>query len=72
MIEILNLKLLLMVLMDKKFLEHFTKMNCKNQIQKNLGLKNITYKKRQSDKLNVKWKGNNNLFNSWIDKKDIV
>ena len=53
-----------MVLMDKKFLEHFTKMNCKSQIQKNLGLKNITYKKRQSDKLNVKWKGNNNLFNS--------
>ena len=53
-----------MVLMDKKFLEHFTKMNCKNQIKKNLGLKNITYKKRQSVKLNVKWKGNNNLFNS--------
>ena len=39
-------RMLLMVLTEKKFLEHFTKMNCKNQIKKNLGLKNITYKKR--------------------------
>ena len=23
-------------------------------------------------KLSVKWKGFNNLFNSWIDKKDIL
>ena len=38
--------MLLTVLTEKKFLEHFTKMNCKNQIKKNLGLKNITYKKR--------------------------
>ena len=28
--------------------------------------------KRKSDKLNVKWKGYNNCFNSQIDKKDIV
>ena len=28
--------------------------------------------KRKGDKLYVKWKGYNNLFNSWIDKKDIV
>ena len=28
--------------------------------------------KRKSDKLYVKWKGYNNSFNSWIDKKDIV
>ena len=28
--------------------------------------------KRMGDKLYVKWKGYNNLFNSWIDKKDIV
>ena len=25
--------------------------------------------KRKDDKLFVKWKGYNNLFNSWIDKK---
>ena len=28
--------------------------------------------KRNGDKLNVKWKGYNNSFNSWIDKKDIL
>ena len=27
---------------------------------------------RKGDKLHVKWKGYNNSFNSWIDKKDIV
>ena len=28
--------------------------------------------KKKDDKLYVKWKGYNNSFNSWIDKKDIV
>ena len=28
--------------------------------------------KRKGDKLYVKWKGYNNSFNSWTDKKDIV
>ena len=28
--------------------------------------------KRKGDKLCVKWKGYNNLLNSWIDKKDIL
>ena len=27
--------------------------------------------KRKCDKLHVKWKGNSNCFNSWIDKKDL-
>ena len=27
---------------------------------------------KKGDKLYVKWKGYNNSFNSWIDKKDIV
>ena len=27
---------------------------------------------RKGDKLYVKWKGYDNSFNSWIDKKDIV
>ena len=27
--------------------------------------------KRKGDQLYVKWKGYNNSFNSWIDKKDI-
>ena len=28
--------------------------------------------KREGVKLYVKWKGYDNLFNSWIDKKDVV
>ena len=28
--------------------------------------------KKKSDKLYVKWKGYDNSFNSWIDKKDIL
>ena len=28
--------------------------------------------KRKGDKLYVKWKGYNNSFNSWINKKEIV
>ena len=28
--------------------------------------------KRKGVKLYVKWKGRNNSFNRWIDKKDIV
>ena len=28
--------------------------------------------KRKGDKLYVKWKASDNLFNSWIDKKDLM
>ena len=28
--------------------------------------------KRKGDKLYIKWKGHDDLFNSWIDKKDVV
>ena len=28
--------------------------------------------RRKGDKLYVKWKGYDNSFNSWIDKKDII
>ena len=28
--------------------------------------------KRKGDKLYLKWKGQNNSFNSWINKKDLV
>ena len=28
--------------------------------------------KRRGDKLYVKWKGYDNRFNSWIDKKDLI
>ena len=28
--------------------------------------------KKRGDKLNVKWKGYDNSFNSWIDKRDLI
>ena len=28
--------------------------------------------KRKNDKLYIKWKGYNNLFNKWIDKKNLI
>ena len=57
-----------MILIGKKLLERFTKTNCKKQIKKNF--KKMT--KRKGDKLYARWKGYNNSFNNWIDKKDIV
>ena len=59
--------MLLMILMVKKLLEHFMKKNCRKQIKRNLGLK----KKREGNKLYVKWKGYDNLYNIWIDNKEI-
>ena len=37
--------------------------------QKEFRIKKVT--KRKDDKLYVKWKGYDNSFNSWIDKKDV-
>ena len=38
--------------------------------QKKFGIEKVL--KRKGGKLYVKWKGYDNRFNSWIDKKDIV
>ena len=38
--------------------------------QKEFRIKKVL--KRKGDKLYVKWKGYDNCFNSWIDKKDLV
>ena len=50
------------------------KKNCKRLIKKNLEYKKYLKEKVIScgDKLYVKWKGYDNYFNSWINKKDIV
>ena len=45
--------MLLMISMEKKLLENFTKTKCKKQIKKNRVEKVI---KRKGDKLYVKWK----------------
>ena len=51
----------------KKLLEVFMKRNCKKLVKKNIRIEKIT--KRKGDKFYVKWKGYDNSFNSWIDKK---
>ena len=58
----------LIILMVKKLLEHFMKKNRNKLIKKNSELKKYLRKKV----IYVKWKGYNNSFNSWIDKKDLV
>ena len=52
-----------MILMEKK--KKLQKAN-----QKESGIEKVI--KRKGDNLYVKWKGYDNSFNSWIDKKDIV
>ena len=50
-----------------EILERFTKKNCKKQIKKSLELK-----KKSTEKVITyigKWKGYDNSFNSWINKK---
>ena len=47
------------------------KKNCKRLIKKKkIRIEKVI--KRKGDKLYVKWKGYDNSFNSWIDKKDLV
>ena len=46
------------------------KKDYKRLIKKNLKQKKVI--ERKGDKLHVKWKGYDNLFNSWINKKDLV
>ena len=43
------------------------KKNYRRQIKKNSEVI-----RRKGNKLYVKWKGYDNSFNSWIDKKDII
>ena len=47
----------------------------KKELQKKKKKRKLRTKKaikRKGDKLYLKWKGYNNLFNSWIDKNNIV
>ena len=54
---------------DEEIIGTFMKKNYKRLIKKNLGQKKYL---KKGDKLYVKWKGSNNSFNSWIDKKDLI
>ena len=60
--------MLLMILMEKKLLEPFTKKELQKTNQKEFRVQKAI--KRKDYKLYVKWKGYNNSFNNWIKKKD--
>ena len=48
----------------------FYKKELQERNQKEFGAEKVI--KRKCDKLYVKWKGYDNSFNNWINKKDIV
>ena len=58
--------ILLVIIKAKKYLKRFTKNKFKKQIKKK---KNEKVIRRKDNNLYVKWKGYDNFFNSWIDKK---
>ena len=62
--------MLLMISMVKKLLEHFIKKELQQSSQQEFRIEKVI--KRKGDKLYVKWKGYDNSFNSWIDKKELI
>ena len=56
--------------MVKKLLERFMKKKLRKTNQKEFRIEKVI--KRKEDKLYVKWKGYDNSFNSWIDKKELA
>ena len=54
----------------EKIVETFHKNELQKTNQKEFRIEKVI--NRKGDKLYVKWKGYDNLFNSWIDKKDRV
>ena len=57
-----------MILLVKKLSVHFMKINLQKTDQKEFRIEKVL--KKKGDKLYVKWKGYDNSFNNWIDKKD--
>ena len=52
--------------------EEFIGSFYEKELQKTKEFRKEKVLKRTGDKLNVKWKGYDNLFNSWIIKKDLL
>ena len=55
---------------DEKIIGSFYEKELQKNNQKEFRIEKIL--KRKGDKLYVKWKGYDNSFNSWINKKDIL
>ena len=56
--------------MGKKLMEFFYELELRKQNQGKIRIEKVI--KGKGNKLYVKWKGYDNSFNSWIDKKEIV
>ena len=54
----------------EKFVGSFNEKELQKTNQKEFRIENVI--KRKGNKLHVKWKGYDNSFNSWIDKKDLI
>ena len=65
--EVLRGYILLVVFMVKKLLERFMNKNGKKTNQTEFRVEKVI--KRKGDKVYVKWKGCDNSFSDWIDKK---
>ena len=55
---------------DEEIIGTFYEKELQNTNQKEFRIEKVL--KKKGDKLYVKWKGYDNSFNSWIDKKDLV
>ena len=55
---------------DEEIAGRFDKKQLQKTNQKEFRIEKVI--KRKGDKLYVKWKGYDNSFNSWINKKDFV
>ena len=55
---------------DEEIIGTFYEKELQNTNQKEFRIETVL--KKKGDELYVKWKGYDNWFNSWIDKKDIV
>ena len=55
---------------DEEIISTFYENELQGTSQKEFRIEKVL--KKKGDKLYVKWKGYDNSFNSWIDKKDIV
>ena len=57
-------------LKGKEIIETFYEKDLQKTNQKEFTIENVI--KRKGDRLSVKWKSYDNLFNSWIDKIGVV
>ena len=53
-----------------KIIESFYEKELQKASQEEFRIEKVL--KRKGDKVCVKWKGYDNSFNSWIDKKDLI